>query len=296
MEFRGRQLTALGFMVLVAGFLFVWGMFYLLGNPILAGGTTVLVSMEHGAGLKRGDRVLMNGVTVGSVRGVDLNADGGVVAEVRLDAGIVLPADSRAAIRGDVFGAHTMDLVPGTSLVQLQRGDTIDGYASPELMDVLSDLGGRATAVLGSADSFLSPETAANLHETASVLPESARELQDAMAELRQTAASLRRTAESVEEADAAESMTRIMAELETGTQALTGAAESMGRSMDALEQTLLTMTSILAKIDEGEGTLGRLVNDSSLYREVEETLREVRQLATDIREQPGRYIDLRIF
>ncbi|HWV55928.1 MAG TPA: MlaD family protein [Longimicrobiales bacterium] len=296
MEFRGRQLTALGFMVLVAGFLFVWGMFYLLGNPILAGGTTVLVSMEHGAGLKRGDRVLMNGVTVGSVRDVELARNGGVVAQVRLDAGVELPADSRALIRGDVFGAHTMDLVPGTALVMLQRGDTIAGYASPEIFDVLSDLGGRATAVLGNADNLLSPEVAADLHETVSVLPESARELQGAMAELRETAASLRRTAGLVEQADPGESLTRIMTELESGTQALTDAAESMGRSMDALEQALLTMTSILAKIDGGEGTLGRLVNDSSLYSEVEATLREVRQLATDIREQPGRFIDLRIF
>jgi len=189
-----------------------------------------------------------------------------------------------------------MDLVPGTALVMLQRGDTIAGYASPEIFDVLSDLGGRATAVLGNADNLLSPEVAADLHETVSVLPESARELQGAMAELRETAASLRRTAGLVEQADPGESLTRIMTELESGTQALTDAAESMGRSMDALEQALLTMTSILAKIDGGEGTLGRLVNDSSLYSEVEATLREVRQLATDIREQPGRFIDLRIF
>lgn len=296
MEFRGRQLTALGLMVVVAGFVFVWGMFYLLGNPILAGGTTIHVAMEHGAGLKRGDRVLLNGVTVGSVRGVTIAPAGGVVAEVRLDRGITIPADSRAVIRGDVFGAHTMEVLLGTALVRLEKNDTISGFAAPELFDMLADLGGQAASVLGNADALLSPRVAESFHETAVTLPESARELRDAMEELRLTAASLRRTAESVEDAGAAERMTRIMAELENGTHALTGAAEGLGRSMEALERTLLTMTSILAKIDGGEGTLGRLVNDSSLYLEVEETLREFRQLATDIRERPGRYLDLRIF
>ena len=56
------------------------------------------------------------------------------------------------------------------------------------------------------------------------------------------------------------------------------------------------SFASVMAKIDQGQGTLGRLVNDSSLYMEFHQTLREMRLLAGDIRERPGRYINLRIF
>jgi phospholipid/cholesterol/gamma-HCH transport system substrate-binding protein len=62
------------------------------------------------------------------------------------------------------------------------------------------------------------------------------------------------------------------------------------------MERSLNTFTSVLAKIDEGQGTLGRLVNDSTLYFEFHQTLREMGALATDIRERPQRYINLRVF
>jgi phospholipid/cholesterol/gamma-HCH transport system substrate-binding protein len=51
-----------------------------------------------------------------------------------------------------------------------------------------------------------------------------------------------------------------------------------------------------MGKIDRGNGTLGRLVNDSTLYFEMNEALREVRALATDIRTRPQKYIDLKVF
>lgn len=296
MEFRGKKLTALGLLVTIAALLFVWGMFYLLGNPIFAGGFDVIVAMEHGSGLKRGDRVQVNGVTVGSVRTVMLKPNREVLATVRLDSGTELAADTRAIVRGDVFGAHTVELIPGDAMVTLQRGDTIRGVAARELTDVLADLGGQAASVLGSADKFLSDEAAADLHSTVAVLPESARELQQAMVNLRETSAALRRTIESVEESGTAESMNRVLNELESGARAFTGAAESLDRSLQAVEESFAALTSILQKIDDGNGTLGRLVNDTSLYKEVEDAIREVRQLTADIRAQPQRYINLRIF
>jgi phospholipid/cholesterol/gamma-HCH transport system substrate-binding protein len=62
------------------------------------------------------------------------------------------------------------------------------------------------------------------------------------------------------------------------------------------MERSLGSFASVLDKIDQGRGTLGRLVNDPSLYVELNQTLREMSQLAADIRERPSRYINLRIF
>jgi phospholipid/cholesterol/gamma-HCH transport system substrate-binding protein len=62
------------------------------------------------------------------------------------------------------------------------------------------------------------------------------------------------------------------------------------------MERSLNTMERVLLRIERGDGTLGRLVNDPALYDELSLTLREFRLLAADIRERPGRYINLRIF
>jgi phospholipid/cholesterol/gamma-HCH transport system substrate-binding protein len=287
---KRRNLAGLGLLTIVAGAVFVFGLFWLMGTPLLRGGMDVTVILDNGGGLKRSDRVQLQGVAVGNVRSVRLNPAGsGVVAVLRLEDNLAIPADSRAAVRGDVFGAHIVDLVPGVSMVRLAQGDTIRGMAAPELTQMATDLGARVESVLTSADALLSPAALRDVHATAAVMPEGARELRAAFQELRFAGAALRRTAERVETADTGERLSSAIGEFEQTARALTAAAARM-------EQSLGTFASVMDKIDSGNGTLGRLVNDTSMYAEMNHTLREMRALATDMRERPSRYINLRIF
>lgn len=129
MDKRNRNIIALGLLTIVAGVVFFWGLYFLLGNTALTGGTELFVALEDGGGLKRGDRVNVQGVEVGAVQSVRLDESGGVSASIRVDKEIVLPADTRAAITGDVFGAHVVDLRPGQALVRLEKGDTVYGVS-----------------------------------------------------------------------------------------------------------------------------------------------------------------------
>src|SRR5690606_40043317 len=113
MEIRTRNVTGLGLLVLVAIGVFVWGLYYLLGDPVLSGGTRIYLALEDGAGLKRGDRVYLNGVDVGLVRSGSLGDAGRAVVELRLAEEVRLPADTPATVAGAASGAHTVDLVPG---------------------------------------------------------------------------------------------------------------------------------------------------------------------------------------
>jgi phospholipid/cholesterol/gamma-HCH transport system substrate-binding protein len=289
MRRRTRNITALGALTLLAVALFVWGMNYLLGNPILQGGVDLAVRLDDGAGLKRGDRVQVQGVEIGLVRNVNLTPSGKVLVDVRLQDDLSLPTDTRALIQGDVFGAHTVQLQPGTSLLRLGDGDTIQGAAAPQITGIAADLSERAQAVLTGVDSLLSPQALRDVHATAAVLPEGAVALRAAFDELRAAAAALRRTAEGVEEARTGDAVAGAAAEIERSAEALTAAVAKVDSSFNAL-------SSVLAKVDRGEGTLGRLVNDSTLYVGFSQAVREMGLLAADIRERPGRYINLRIF
>ena len=289
MEVRARNVAGLGLLVLVAIGVFVWGLYYLLGDPVLAGGTQIYLALEDGAGLKRGDRVYLNGVDVGLVRGVSLEGPNRVVVELRLEEDVRLPADTRARVAGDVFGAHTVDLLPGTQMAVLGRGDTIYGAPVPELTATLGVLSDQARRLLGSMDSLLSPQAVRDVHATTAVLPASAQELRGAFQELHLAAAALRRSAESVEGAAPGPALASALKELE-------GSARAFGAAAQALEQSLGSLASVLAKVDSGQGTLGLLVNDTTLYRELEQAVREMRALAADVRERPGRYVTIKLF
>lgn len=289
MDKRTRNLAALGLLVVVAGGLFVWGLFYMMGNPVWRGSTDVVLLMEDAAGLKRNDRVHLNGVQIGAVRDVRLDAPGEVRVELRLNEGLLLPADTRARLKTDVFGSNTVDLVPGMARTPLQEGDTIRGVPSRALPDLVEELGGKAESILTSADSLLSPRALADVHATAAVLPSSAQELLAAFQQLRLAAESLRRSAEGVEGAQAGPELARTLQDLQGSARAFTSAAQAMERSLGA-------MASVMEKIDHGDGTLGRLVNDPALYTELHQAIREVRLLATDVRERPKRYVSIEVF
>jgi phospholipid/cholesterol/gamma-HCH transport system substrate-binding protein len=283
-----RNLIAVGLMTLVAIGFFVWGMYYLLGTPMLRSGMDLLVQLDDGAGVRRGDRVQLQGVDIGSVSEIHL-VPPVVEIKLRLQSGLLLPKDSRASIKGDVFGAHFVEIVPGSSFVQLQHRDTISGAATPQLTTLAAELGGRVQSVLGRADTLLSDRALADLHATVAIMPAGASELLLALTEFRLAAVALRRTAEDVQEARTGESVSRAIGEVEASARSINAAAGEMERSMTAL-------ASMLTKVDGGQGTLGRLINDESLYVNLNDVLREVGALATDIRERPRRYLELRIF
>lgn len=289
MENQVRNLTALGLLVLVAGGLFVWGFFFLLGDPILSGGTEAVVVMENGAGLNRGDRVQLNGVQVGTVRKVNLRPAADVTVDIRIDRDVALPADTRALARGDVFGANTIALIPGNALVHLESGDTIQGMTAQGLPELATELGGQARTILSSADSLLSPDAVSNLRATAAVLPDVAQQLRGAFAEFSLASASLRRSAEEMERAQIGDATAGAAEDLRSSARAATAA-------MSAMELSMNSLASVLGKIDSGQGTLGRLVNDTTFYDELNLTLRDVRALTTDLRENPARYLSVSVF
>ena len=289
MDKNTRNVMALGAITIIAIAVFFWGLYYLLGNSVLRGGMDVVIEMESGGGLKRGDRVTLQGVEVGSVRDIQLRGGRGVTATLRLNQDYPLPEDSRATVRGDVFGAHTVELAPGTASARLQEGDTLPGVNAPVLTDQAVGLSTSARGVLDRANLLLSQQAVEDIHATAAVLPASAEQLREAFRELRLASAALRRTAESLEQAQTGKVLTAAIERIDSTARALTAIAHSM-------DSSVVSVKSVFGKIDQGHGTLGRLVNDTVLYSELSGAAREIKNLATDMKANPNRYLTLKIF
>lgn len=296
MDRRKRNITSLGLLTIIALVAFFWGLYYLLGNPIWQGGLDLVVRMADGAGLKRGDRVYVSGVDVGLVQQVRVGRSGGVFAEVRVTGDLDLPIDTHAAIMGDVFGAHTVELQPGNATGLLEDGDTISGSAVPEITELAVSLSERAGSVLSAVDSLMSPRVLQDVHETTAVLPSSVVELRSALMTFREAAESIRRTTEEFEAAQPGEAVTEATDAAVATMEEFRRSAAALNEAAASMERSLTTIERLLGRIERGEGTLGRLVTDPALYDEFSMTLREFRLLAADIRERPGRYINLRIF
>lgn len=285
---RGSEIAA-GLLVLVAAALVLWGYFWLTGQPLGHQGYPLVVRLDDAGGLERGDRIRLAGVEVGNVRRIGLDS-GGVWAEIRVDAEVRLPADSRAALRADgMFGDRHIELIPGRATVSLHGGDTLAAAQLPTLSQTIEVIGDRAQEVLTRAGEVLSPTSV-------EALQNSALSLSRALDELARLNASLRKTAEGFGRGFNEPRLDRTAVGLET-------TAEELAAASAEVRESAASLASILAKVDRGEGALGRAVNDPRLYdallaatENIGAAAQNASSLVQDIQTRPGRYLKIALF
>ena len=71
---------------------------------------------------------------------------------------------------------------------------------------------------------------------------------------------------------------------------------EDIDRTQGKLSLAISRADSVFTKVNSGQGSLGLMVNDPQLYRNSDSLVTELRALVTDVKKNPKRYINVRIF
>ena len=71
---------------------------------------------------------------------------------------------------------------------------------------------------------------------------------------------------------------------------------ETVHRSQESMVRVLTSADSVFSRIANRTGTLGLLVSDSTLYREMTLTMIQMRQLLSDIQANPRKYFTFSVF
>lgn len=129
------------------------------------------------------------------------------------------------------------------------------------------------------------------------------RGLQRAVASLNRTAASAEQMAARVDSSTTSggvrqivDDMSHAAAELRRATLQIRTMSEQLSKSQGRLDTFLANGDSVLVKINTGQGSLGLLVNNPSLYRNSDSLLTQLRALVTDVQKNPKKYVSVRIF
>lgn len=289
----GRE-ARIGLFVIL-GFLATVVLLFLLTDPAtFRGRYMVSTRVEDAGGVRRGDPVQMRGVNIGRVHRFDL-ADGQVDMTLEIEGEWDIPEDSYAQVAGmGLLGGRTVEVVPGTSETPVGRNGFIEGRTSTGgLEDLTEMLGADVEEMMGQLRRLASGETVDAVQGTAfearDVVEDLGRLLDRQQADIEAVVASLRTSAEAVEGAVSGPELERVLAQTDSAMTRLQTTSQSLDRASRSLE-------TILTRIEEGEGTLGRLSQDEALYDNLNEAAAAFLALAEDIRENPGRYVRLRIF
>ncbi len=283
--------------VLSAAILYV-GQRYFRDLPIFAGTHTFSTIATDAAGIIPGNAVRINGVYVGSVTGVQI--DGGAArVYFTVSDNIDLPHGTTAILGGFAFvGDVRLDLVLGPpDTTYHSPGDII-----PENHDesLLASFTAAAPNLLDRLDTLLAGtnQSVAAAH----VL------LDDQGSDLRSSLRSVGTTAKSLSALLDAESanLSATLDDIRMLAHALTGLAKDslahtieglnvvvirLQKNLDALERTTLALNSFLDGVNSGQGTLGKLATDETLYNEATQAAAALRRLLEDLERNPRKYL-----
>ena len=283
-----------------------------------------------------GNAAVIRGVKAGRIDRIELDEDGTVLVRMSLDKGTVLPRDPVVMLNeSSLFGewqatitereAAPMDehvqeqlkivegrdeLIPGATLPNIAKLTAVAGQIAGDVADVANRVDvafddSAAKELRASIRNFssLSTTLAGAVQAHAGDLDTLSAGLQDAVRSLNRTARTTELIAGRVDSSIAAGEVRQIMsdlslaaAELRRSTSTISAMATKLSASQGHLDRFLVSGDSVLTKINAGQGTLGLLVNDSSLYIGSDSLVAQLRQLVTDIKANPKRYLSVRLF
>ena len=291
----GREVRV-GIFVIVGIISFILVLFMLTDPATFRGRYKIVTVVENAGGIRRGDPIQMRGVNIGRISKFELQPDGSVAITMEIEGEWPIPVGSRTVLGASgLFGGRTLDVVQGPGPESASPWDTIPGTDDGgDVMGAMDDLTGKAGTVFDRIGALLSDSTVSSVQGSASELEGLLSELSGTIAEQRGTlkdlTESLARSAEGLEEASAAgPDIARAAARADSAMAAL---AET-GENLDA---AIVSLRSVLGRMDAGEGTLGKLSTDDSLYVSLTAAAESVLALVEDLQANPSKYINISIF
>lgn len=311
-----RELKA-GLVVLIAGLVLYFGISYLKNSNLFKEGITLYSVYDKVEGIMGSQPVTINGLAVGRIEDIYFHPDqsGRVVVAMTINSDYPITVTTLAQIKSsDLLGAKEISLEIGPGSVLVEDGDTLRSAIEESLGDAINKevlpVKIKTEKLIASLDTAIQILTGflkggvendfrssfSNVNKSLIHLNEITTELSTYMVENRE---SLGRATQNFERLS--KSLADNRGELERVFENVANISDSLGKAnvgqtMLALERTSKNLDIVTGRIANGEGTLGKLSAQDSLYNQIDKTVQSLDRLLLDLRYHPERYVRLSVF
>lgn len=297
--------------------LFFWGIFFLQGTELFSRKIAFYAVYDQIDNLMETNPVTVNGVAIGQVNRIMFHPDGSGRVIVRCLVGpqIGIPSNSIARLAtAGLMGNREIQLILGTSHEIIVSGDTLNTEITASLAQEVSEqlmplrvqaeqLFDQVQSVLNVINSILYEDTRQNLvksveslantlshlesttHYFDSTLAGQVNRLSVIFANVESITTNLRQNNQAI---------SNIIHNLSSVSDTL--AAIDFAHTMHHVNSSMAGLSAIVEKINRGEGSMGLLIHDEELYRNIQNASQQLDSLIIDIRENPRRYFNVSVF
>ncbi|MDX2306201.1 MAG: MlaD family protein [Microscillaceae bacterium] len=295
----------IGLLALIAAILLYTGFNFLKGTDFISHSRYYYVIYENVSGLTISNQVKLNGLQVGKVKNIQILQDDKHKLLVTLDirSDLILGKGTKATLGDDgLLGGKAIFLEIGNLAKQLKSGDTLVAKVTQSLVAELTEktnpVIANVNSVLNHTDSLL-----ISLNAEKESIAQSLQNFRDISSSLKTTLNQNQGQINSL-----LSNMNRLSASLVNYPQKfdpIIHKLDTFGDKLNALDlenaiqkadASLANLNAVLEKVNRGEGTLGALANDDSLYVNLNKVTENTDKLLIDFRENPKRYVNFSVF
>ena len=312
-----RREIKIGTYLVVVLLCFIFGINYIKGRDFFRKHRVFYAKYVHISGLVEAAPVSINGFNIGNVSKIHFEspASSKIIVEITVYNSLEIPSNSVARIFSpDILGTKNIDIILGNSSKMAQSGDTLQSGMQASLSEEVSQQ--VAPLKRKAEDLMLSLDTMVTTVRT--IFNTQAREnLKASFEHIRQTLVNVEHTTFDLDTLVYGQRsrMERILfniegisANLRENDQNITNILNNFSAISDTLAKAQISHTlndihiavmgfsQVLDKVNQGQGSLGLLINDKKLYSNLENSSSELNLLITDLKLNPHRYLNFSIF
>jgi phospholipid/cholesterol/gamma-HCH transport system substrate-binding protein len=296
---------------------FIWGFNYLKGKDLFNSQRTFYVVYNNVSGLMKANAVTISGLNIGQVNGLEfLESDPTkVVVELTIANDINIPSNSTARIySSDLLGTRGIEIVLGDSPDGAKSGDTLRSDVAMSLQEEVNDMVQpilvKAGSMMSSIDTVITAvgeifnygtredliKSVESLRNTIANIENATKSIDTLLVTQRSRLVGIFKNVESITTnlEDNNEELTRIISNAASISDTI--ARSNLAGMIANLETSIANLTKATDKISSGEGSIGLLLNDEKLYRDLESSSKQLNLLLEDIRLNPRRYLQFSVF
>lgn len=287
-----------GVLAILGIILFIFGFNYLKGENLLSSSRVFYTEYDNVEGLMVSTPVTISGLPVGKVLEIRFKGDGSgkLVVKLLVDSDFGFSKNSKAQLYDTgLIGGKAIAIVPVFDNAEnAKEGDYLLGGKKAGLTDLvnqrLTPLQDKIENMMANVNELLNNLNDVFDEETKGNLKKSIAELSVTMASFKNTSASLNLMIKNNQEHidSVLTNANKITGNLADITQTIS--ESNLDETIKSLEVTLNSFNTMLTALDNGEGTMGKLLKDEELYNNLTGASSELEALLKDIKLHPKRY------
>lgn len=301
-----------GIIVTAAIVALIWGINFLKGIELFSRTIKIYAVYDNIDGLVASNRVILNGYRVGQVQKIRFLPDhsGKMFATLTVNPDIFISKNSIARIvSSDFFGGKAVQLELGNDPNPVKDGDTLFSELKSGIEQQLGPVKDKAERLIESLDSVATAFHIMLDEKTRKNISSSFSHLSVVLANLEQTTSTLNSMISGGGKLNnSISNFESISSNLKNNNEKITHIIDNFSQISDSLAKANMAsaITSIsksanelnilIAKINKGEGSLGKLANNDSLYNNLSTTAANLDKFLIDIKANPKRYVHFSMF